>query len=401
MDEALTIDDIVQSHHVSEKEFSLSLGGIGSPLEVLLSPPDDFGTEDDMSTCESPDGSSLRHTVSLDSVPSLAGDSYITDAISSFDSSSYFSSGPVRRTRSPVRKSLEPMRSLPDVLRDEHPLALSLDNDDDEDGYGNYPVMLEAVEEPSMSSFAEPFKPLRAVFKSNLTASLRALRSAAKSFSSINFPSLPPDDLLSRSILTIDPNVPYTDERRPPVTEEMPSAELRRYLNPTTRSLEAQQPQDGPPRPRLAAIQMQTYKVHRSRVPSSPPGLLPSALPPAANCTTTNTTTTAAAAAGTTVANVSGGPTQKPDLQAQRQQLPMMLPSVVRQREIRENPDFIRIAVMEMAMRRRGKLDDRKPGRARWALPPRKALPIKSDDTVADEIGPNGVPIRWIPITYE
>lgn len=63
----------------------------------------------------------------------------------------------------------------------------------------------------------------------------------------------------------------------------------------------------------------------------------------------------------------------------------------MRQREMRENPDFIRIAVMEMAMRKQGKLDDKKPGRAQWALPPRKAA-IKPY-----EIGPNGVPARWIP----
>lgn len=362
----MTVQDIVRDQQVSEKHLSLSLTG-GSPLEVLLSPPDTSPTEDDLSTCESPDSFSLRHTVSFDSIPSL-GDSYATDAASSFDSSPYFAGA--RRTRSPARKSLEPVRSPPHILSDEHPLSIQLEDDE-------CPIVLEPVdEEPAMSVFSEPFKPLKAAFKSNLTASLRALRSAAKTFSSINFPTIPPDDLLSRSILTIDPNVPYTDERRPPVTEEMPSAELRRYLNPTTRALEAQ-PQDGPQRPRLASIQMQTYKVQRGRV--SPSRNLPSALP------------TAASATGPGVVSGGSSPTTKSERAA-------MLPAVMRPREMRENPDFIRIAVMEMAMRKRGKLDDRKPGRARWALPPRKA-PIKSAD--AEEIGPNGVPTRWIPITYK
>ncbi len=363
----MTVQDIVHDQHVSEKQLSLSLTG-SSPLDVLLSPPDTSPAEDDMSTCESPDDFSLRHTVSYDSIPSL-GDSYATDAASSFDSSPYF--GRPRRTRSPARKSLEPVRSPPHILSDEHPLSIKLEDDE-------YPIVLEPVEEPPMSVFSEPFKPLKAAFKSNLTASLRALRSAAKSFSSINFPTLPPDDLLSRSILTIDPNVPYTDERRPPVTEEMPSAELRRYLNPTTRPLEAQL-QESPQRPRLASIQMQTYKVHRGRV--SPSRNPPSALPPAASAT----------GAGV----VSGGSSPTPKSEHQRA---AMLPAAMRPREMRENPDFIRIAVMEMAMRKLGKLDDRKPGRARWALPPRKA-PIKSAD--AEEIGPNGVPTRWIPMTYE
>ncbi|KAF1732104.1 hypothetical protein CRV24_008297 [Beauveria bassiana] len=377
-EKSLTVQDIVQNQHVSEKELSFSL--TGSPLDLLLSPPDELPTEDDMSTCESPDGFPLRHTVSCDSVPSL-GDSYATDPASSFDSSPYFARP--RRTRSPARKSLEPVRSPPHILSDEHPLSLGLDEDE------YHPIVSVPVEEPPMSVFSEPFKPLKAAFKSNLTASLRALRSAAKSFSSINFPALPPDDLLSRSILTIDPNVPYTDERRPPVTEEMPSAELRRYLNPTTRPLEAQ-PQDGPQRPRLTSIQMQTYKVHRARVAPSwnPPSS--SALPPAASATGTGILGGGAGGGSSSPAPKSG--------HHQPQHPKGLLPAPMRQREIRENPDFIRIAVMEMAMRKRGKLDDRKPGRARWALPPRKA-PIKSAD--AQDVGPNGVPTRWIPITYE
>jgi hypothetical protein len=60
---------------------------------------------------------------------------------------------------------------------------------------------------------------------------------------------------------------------------------------------------------------------------------------------------------------------------------------------MRENSDFIRIAVMEMAMRKKGKLDDQKPGRARWALPPRQS------PTKPYEIGENGVPVRWIAVT--
>jgi hypothetical protein len=66
---------------------------------------------------------------------------------------------------------------------------------------------------------------------------------------------------------------------------------------------------------------------------------------------------------------------------------------LARQRGMRENSDFIRIAVMEMMMRKNGKLDDKMPGRARWALPPRKP------SNKAYEIGEGGVPVRWIPTT--
>ena len=66
---------------------------------------------------------------------------------------------------------------------------------------------------------------------------------------------------------------------------------------------------------------------------------------------------------------------------------------VTRQRDMRENSDFIRVAVMEMRMRRNGKLDENAPGRARWALPPRRV------STAVYEIGEGGVPLRWIGIT--
>lgn len=66
---------------------------------------------------------------------------------------------------------------------------------------------------------------------------------------------------------------------------------------------------------------------------------------------------------------------------------------LARQRDMRENSDFIRVAVMEMLMRKKGKLDDQKPGRARWALPPR--IP----PTKPYEISEDGVPARWIAVT--
>jgi hypothetical protein len=263
-----------------------------------------------------------------------------------------------------MRRSLEPIRSPPDdVAAEQHPLAMVDD------------LSLEELELPAVklleedtTSFLQPFKPLRSAFKSNLTASLRALRSAAKSFSSINFPSIPPDDFLTRSILTIDPNVPYMDERRPPVTEEMPSAELRRYLNPTTSAHIDPQPKTGASGTFSASIQMQTYKVQRSR--SAPP---PSRTPSAHGSTSPS----------------ASAPNQHPSKSGQQG---VAVPGM-RQREMRENPDFIRIAVMEMAMRRRGKLDNQKPGRARWALPPRKT------SLKPYEVGANGIPTRWVPVT--
>lgn len=361
----MTVSDIIEEQHVSEKELSLNLSG-GGPLDLLLAPPDDVFTDSYMSASESLVGSTMTSNLSVGSVPSL-GDSFATDAISSLESPADGTQTiRGRRAMSPVRKFLEPVRSPADAA-DEHPLSVDGDSGvDDSEAVADE----EAISETTMSIFTD-FKPLRAVFKSNLTASLRALRSAAKTFSGINFPSIPPDDFLTRSILTMDPKVPYADERRPPVMEAIPSAEMRRYLNPSTRTRLEQQQQQAPEaklRPSSAtSIQMQTYKVYRSRsnlVPGRGP--YPAVSPQIAASQPSAVST--------------------PDNSA----VPGM-----RQREMRENPDFIRIAVMEMAMRKMGKLDSKKPGRAKWALAPRRtsAKPY--------EVGSDGVPSRWVPIACD
>jgi hypothetical protein len=65
----------------------------------------------------------------------------------------------------------------------------------------------------------------------------------------------------------------------------------------------------------------------------------------------------------------------------------------VRQREPRENSDFLRVIVLEMNMRRVGKLDSKAVGKARIWLPPRKLGSSKSP-SVRNSSG--GVPERWI-----
>jgi hypothetical protein len=363
-EEALTVDDIIDQQQIAEKELSWSL--TRSPLDVLLSPPEDL--DDFFSVTESNVGSPMsKRTISEESIPSL-GNSFATDVVSSVGTPSTPGSSTSRRVRSrSMRKSIEPVRSPPHIA-DEHPLAggrLPLDDELDFSDLDEKAVE-DVPEEPSPIAF----KPLRAVFKSNLTASLKALRFAAKSFSAINFPSIPPDDFLTRSILTADPNGPYADERRPPVTEEMPSAEVRRYLNPINSRVDPQSSGLTPASKFSASIQMQTYKVQRSRS-ASPSARSPYPSPTPQSPSPSN--------AGPTLPRASSTPPPLPHM---------------RQREIRENSDFIRIAVMEMAMRKRGKLDDQQPGRARWALPPRKT------SSKPYEIGANGVPSRWIPVSH-
>ena len=358
----MTVESIIERSQESEKELSLTLSK--GPLDLLLTAPEDL-EDDDVSICDSALGSVLStRTVSLESMPSLS-ESFSTDALSSLDSPR---TPGKRRKAHPTRRSLEPVSSPPGEVEPDHPLSKAggvivenLDfrvfSDDDRE------------ESHDKKSSRLPFKPLKSAFKSNLTASLRALRQAAKSFSTLNFPSIPPEDFLTRSILTLDPQVPYTDERRPQLQEE-PTAAVRRYLNPTN-SVRLEQPlttSSSNTRAFTASIQMQTYKIQRAKGSITTSGRVP---------------------------HPSVGPSSTPrSVQQQKaavSEYPLPGP---RQREMRENPDFIRIAVMEMAMRKRGKLDDQQPGRARWALPPRKA------STKPYVIGDDGVPARWVSIAY-
>lgn len=328
---------------------------LGGPLDVLLSAPEDLDDDGDSTSFSDSLFGSLAstRTVSVESVPSLTACSSPLCGSTPADDFP----PPYRRRASsqfPPRRALEPVcLSVQDL--DAHPLSAELTPDDPD--LTHPPPTDEAL---SRWDAAFSRLPLRSALKSNLTASLRAIRSAAKSFSSLSLASVPPEDLLTRSILALDPGVPFTDERRPPVLEEEPSEALRRYLNPTTRPLE-----DGAghqPRRYAASIQMRTYKVERLRENARA-----SRLP------------------------VPVTPRTPPAGSAPAKQSVPPLP-VVRQREMRENSDFIRVAVLEMAMRRRGKLDDQRPGRARWALPPRKAA------ARAYEVGGDGVPVRWVPV---
>ena len=353
-DSRMTVDSIVPRSQVPEKDLSqeldddnLSLPSLSrsSPMEMLLSPPEDPEEDGNSVTSESAFASPFStRAASFESVPSLGFSSGMS-ASASVDSPATPRGGRFRQ----LRRSLEPVSSPPGQ-KPEDPLSCHEADQLDFRVFNQTSLTMEK-KEPTAPM------PLRSVFKSNLTASLRALRSAARSISSFTAASIPPEDLLTRSILTIDPRVPFTDERMPPTWEEEPSEAMRRYLNPTS-NLHGEPRTGSPSRGYTASIQMRTYKVQRSRSSLSPTNR------PAAQ--SSNSTKSPAAD---------------------------VFPPGPRQREMRENSDFIRIAVMEHLMRRRGKLDDQREGHARWLLPPRKAT------TKPYEIGPDGVPARWVSIS--
>lgn len=206
--------------------------------------------------------------------------------------------------------------------------------------------------------------------RSNLTFSLRALRSAAQTVSSLAStpPTARPDDFLTRSIFSFAPEL--TDDKRPPPSDDLPSPALRRYLNPHRKTLEPRSPAElysyndyptrsktigkkkgarspSPPRP-IKSIQLQTCIPSAVRSPnaSSPPIWL----------------------------TPDGTPTTHPDLTSSASSLSAPPPNLARQREPRENAAFLRILVAEMNMRRSGKFDEAMESHACVWLPPRKAV---------------------------
>lgn len=349
----LTVDAILRHTGDSEKDLGLSLGK--SPLDFLLSPPDD---DEEMAGSENGQESVLStRTLSSDSMPSLDDDSI--DETSPSLGSLVTPTSMSRGKRSTPSRRIQSLSS-PLGTSEDHPLYAP-EIDIDELDFGVFQKTPSKDDARSDVDVATP--PRRSAFKSNLTASLRALRNAARSFQTLTTPMIPPDDFLTRSIITIDPQIPFTDERMPPRLEDTPTPALRRYLNPTTNApIEAHVPSSlaqtmsSTSTQCTASIQMQTYNVSRSKKGASP------------SVISRRTTTQEAPV------EVAANP-------------------LARQRDMRENSDFIRIAVMEMLMRKKGKLDDQKPGRAKWALPPRKP-PTKPYERAA-----NGVPVRWIAVT--
>ncbi len=72
-----------------------------------------------------------------------------------------------------------------------------------------------------------------------------------------------------------------------------------------------------------------------------------------------------------------------------------------RQREPRENSDFLRVIVLEMNMRKCGKLSEREGGRARLWLPPMQVgQGVKGGDggEGREGRGINEVPRRWVGV---
>ncbi|KAL9073526.1 MAG: hypothetical protein Q9157_004731, partial [Trypethelium eluteriae] len=349
----VSIDELIQDWRSDEPTSSPSAGG-DSPLNILLEPPEEQDIDDSNTLCNNQQQDlPTSRSASSESIPSLG-----TDGASVFSSSLPTPDG-FRGPKSFERKAKSFSSPESESCESDHPLLRPLQVEDEE--------MNPPIKSPAISSLSTPRQisppTLTATFKSNLTASLLALKSAAKSFSNFSAPSLPYDDLLTRSI--IYPR--FTPEMRPKPVHGIPEPAFRRYLNPNL----AQQPSTWQRSPLHAStsshdsailyydaerqlhepleaatpmIQLQTYEngrpvpARRVVAKGGPPrGVAPDP-----------STEIGRVLAGASPYGADGEGAA----------------ALVRQREPRENSDFLRMVVLEMNMRRVGKLDPKK-GRAK------------------------------------
>ena len=317
---------------------------------MLLTPPEEteaeFGSIGSDTTL---DGSSFVRSMSKDSMTSIDDES-----ISSLSTES-----PEERRMNSIgdeKRQLWVSTSLPEDCRADHPLLSPI---------VEAKLDLDTVEDKRQAPLATA---RLSKFKSNLTASLRAISSAAKSFSNLAAPAVRQDEYLTRSLLSISSQL--TDERRPILTNHFPDPALRRYLNPTPSRMSAAEfyacrsetrHAEESLRPLKASVQLQPYsrRPSASEVATSPPIFMAS--PAVSSLDEPRVTTTIAP----------------------------------RQREPRENSDFLRVIVLEMNMRRNGRLKDAEPGRARLWLPARQSCDVISKK---EEEGNGQVPRRWVGI---
>ncbi|KAI9890561.1 MAG: hypothetical protein M1814_003901 [Vezdaea aestivalis] len=315
----------------SDDDFALLGGedghfeGPGFPLEMLL------GSLDDTMTMERQHSVVSVRSDSSDSVPSLSGDNESLLSLT-------LPSTPGTRRPSMARKS----RLSSEDCGDDHPLRPSTPPP-------SPPQIAKILSPPSRST----------TLKSNLTASLRAIKSAAISLSAFAAPSIPPEDLLTRSLITPSPRL--TDDRLPPSLPTTPSPSVRRYFNPppaqTGLSLLFHTP--APEATYTVSIQLQEYarrplSVARARVPAHR------------------------------------------NSEAKGQQLLSDPALDVRQQGLRSNSDFVRVWCLTLAMHRAGKLSDSQLYRPQRGLAPRTAPQSQQQHVVrVEEESAGKVPRRW------
>lgn len=358
----MSIDELVNEWK-SDDSPGRSFGSSPS-LHVLLEDLDVLDPRSASSPEASQESREYMHTrsTSSDSVPSLEADDR---SLLSIGSPSTPGSLHSRKSNSNLKKDLP--RSQPargEECGMNHPLISLPSSDENEDLVISTPGSRASTPKPKFS------------FKSNLTTSLQALKSAAlSSLSSLK--SLPAPPSGDRRLLLGAGASPMADDMlwshpflfprfSPEVRPDIrgtPTEAQRRYLNPTPLTFEEQ---EAPFQQALHApfleeelgdvptIQLQTYSRGKGR-----------------NRSKRSETPDPNSEAGRALAGAAA--------------------ATARQREPRENSDFLRVVVLEMNMRREGKLE---MGRARIWLPPRQEVEYEQSAT-----GSKRVPRRWVGVS--
>ncbi|CAG8269708.1 unnamed protein product [Penicillium olsonii] len=328
-------------------------GGIYSTLDFLLSPPEDH---DKLLGPDSEHDSPLSvRSTSSESTPSL---------VHGLASPSSLSSPPTPPSHRSTPEKRQPRYSHCEECALDHPLLPTEFDECDilETKYDIVPVGVDPTPTKRSASFGR-----FGAIKSNLTASLRAIKSAAQTVSTFATPSVQPEDFLTRSLFAIAPEM--TDDRRPLPMEETPSPALRRYLNPTP----------------ISPAEMYVYHDHPHDTPKGT-GMSPVSIQMQ------------------TYRRSSRGNRRNHFHIASRDQkfvtFDPEVPPMSRSREIRENSDFLRVVVLEMNMRRCGKLREDIPTRARIWLPARKNN-YRLMGQYEDGDDNNSVPSRWVGVSAE
>ncbi|GAB7363977.1 hypothetical protein MBLNU230_g4538t1 [Neophaeotheca triangularis] len=375
-----------------------------------------------------------HRSTSSDSMPSLEADDQSVHSTASPSPSTPGSSMRSRNSSFNFTTQQKPATKpkhlpQPQDCAHEHPLVRNPLDDDIEDG----------LLQPTASNTPlnrQPPKP-RSTFRSNLTLSLQNLKSAAAKKFSLSPQQQQQPATPNSSPTTGKPRYPdsllwshpylfprFSSETRPAPTTAPPSRAQRHYLNPPPPQIQNphhhnhQQPhltfeeQEAPFQlalhapylhnqnqnqnptnpntnptspPKIRWVALQTYHPHRRNTPKPPTSTRCRSSPSSHN------------KAPTTRSPASSSSSSSPP------------PPTSRQREVRENSDFLRVVVLEMNMRRGGKLEvggAGSGGKARFWLPPR-AVETETEAETGTEVGGLGdgdgdgegrgarVPRRW------
>ena len=400
----ISIDDVVGSWKQTEFVGGTP-PGISPAMDVLMSPPEE--SNDQMERASETGSGMPARSSSSDSMPSLEIDS--DSGISwSLPSTPEFNmrGGARRETSTSVPKSVDsssehPLMRLEKIEEPEHEVE---DSSTTERRPSERPTksisrassISYSSSSPSIHSSMRSTSPRRSPvrassFKSNLTASFSNLRNnLSRTFSNFAAPSGPAlaDDHLTRSLL----GTPYHPEMRPRPIAGTPTPQMRRYMNPH-------------------ALHLYDFHLHNSHVDDADLEYVAAANAVAAEARANGDPNAPAASdidviPMDTYVRRSKSPRAGAATEAGR----AMEKSQQQRREPRENPDFLRIAVLEMQMRKAGKTEgpsDGSPlagggaavgptgsGRRGWFLPPR------TDNVASDErAGSVESARRWVGVS--